>query len=103
MAIRVRVNSRTSRNGPVGIHTVGNVPLRWRRLSPCTSSGSVLLIIPIISFAFRGWISRARQPACSISSTIQYHVPVASTATSAPDSHPRRYLRIAPRSCSMRT
>src|SRR3989449_10034080 len=51
---RVRVNSRKSRNGLGGIHTVGSVPLRCRRLSPCTSSLSVLLISPIISLALRG-------------------------------------------------
>src|SRR2546430_10804485 len=58
---RVRVSSRSSRNGPGGIHTVGNVPLRCRMFIPWVSNLSVLLICPIISFALRGCTSRGTQ------------------------------------------
>ena len=55
--IRVRGRSRWSRNSPGGIQTVGSVPFRCSRLSPRTSSRSVLLISPIISFALRACTS----------------------------------------------
>src|SRR5437870_10301637 len=84
--IRVRGRSRWSRNAPGGIQTVGSVPFRCSRLSPRTSSRSVLLISPIISFALRACTSLGTQPAASISSTIQYQLPIVSTATGDPRS-----------------
>jgi len=81
MTIRARVISLWSRSSRGGIQTVDKVSLRCSRFSPWTSSLSVLLIIPIISLALRGWTSRVSKPASSISSTIQYQLPVASTAT----------------------
>jgi hypothetical protein len=46
------------------------------------------LVSPIINFAFNGCTNSGRNPACSISSTIQYQFPVASTATAVPAAHP---------------
>src|SRR3989442_4227204 len=100
--MRVRGRSRWSRSSPGGIQTVGRVPLRWSWLSPRTSSLSVLLISPIISFALRACTSLGRQPAASISSTIQYQLPIVSTATGEPGSHRARNCCRAPRSCGSR-
>src|SRR3989441_7515678 len=101
--IRVRGKSRWSRNSPGGIQTVGSVPLRCSRLSPRASSLSVLLISPIISFALRACTSLGTQPAASISSTIQYQLPIVSTATGDPRSQRSRNSRNEPRSCSIRS
>jgi hypothetical protein len=43
-----------------------------------------LLILPIISFALRACTSLGKQPAASISSMIQYQLPIVSTATGEP-------------------
>jgi integrase/recombinase XerD len=51
------LGSATAR-GPGGIHTIGKVPVRCRRLSPRAASLSVLLTMPIISLALRACTRR---------------------------------------------
>jgi hypothetical protein len=61
-----------------------------------------LVDLPIMSFAFRACPSLGTPPAASISSPIQYQLPIVSTATGAPRSHRSRNCGSAPRSCGSR-
>jgi len=55
-----------------GIHTESSLPRYWRVANPWASSLSVLCTLPIITLALARLARSGRQPAASISSTIQY-------------------------------
>ena len=85
-----------SRSSPGGIHTTGRVPIRWSLFSPRASSLSVLFTIPSINFALPACTNLSLYPACSISSTIQYQLPIVFTATGEPSRQRKRNSRKPP-------
>src|SRR5256712_14219519 len=100
--MRVRGSSRASRTDEGGIQTVGNVPVLCSRFIPLASSLSLLLTLPIISFASRALTSCGFPPPSSISSNIQYQFPTVSTATGACRYHRVIKFLILPLACRNR-
>lgn len=79
-----------------GIYIVGRVFVCCSWFSLEQSSLSVLFTEANIIFVFFVWISRGIIPADSISSTIQYQLPIVSTAISVPGFQADRNSVIAP-------